>query len=281
MTEAPPIILVFAGNDPSAGTGLAADILTLSSLGCHPLPVVTALTVQDTAGTEDSLVMEADWVSDQARFLLEDMQITAIKAGMLGSMENLTVLAEIAADYPDIPLILDPIFAIGSSDDYADEEMIGAMRELLLPHTTVLTLNSLEARRLASDDPDEQDGMTVDEAALRIRQFGPEYVLVSGTHEHTPNVTNALFGRSGRLRVDSWERLPGSYHGAGSTLASALAAFIANGMEIPQAAREAQEYTWHALKNAYRPGMGQLVPDRLFWARGKADQEPDQEKTEP
>jgi len=186
------------------------------------------------------------------------------------------VLAEIAADYPDIPLILDPSLPQGGSDEYADEEMIGAMRELLLPHTTVLTANGLEIRRLASDDQDEQDSMTMDEAALRVRQFGVEYVLVSGTHEHTPNVSNALFGRSGRMRLDSWERLPGSYHGAGGTVSSAVAAFMANGMEVSQAVREAQEYTWHALKNAYRPGMGQFIPDRLFWARGKgeAGQEP-------
>lgn len=273
MNPAPPIVLVFAANDPSAGGGLAADILTLSSLGCHPLPVLTAVTVQDTAGTEDFLAMEADMVSDQARFVLEDMQIAAIKVGALGSLENLTVVAEIAADYPDIPLILEPVFTTAGSDEYADEEMIGAVREMLLPHTTVLVVSSLAARRLATDEPDEQDGMSMDEAALRIRQFGCEFVLVTGTHEQTPTINNALFNRSGRARQDSWERLPGSFHGAGTTLSSAVAAFIANGMDIPQAAREAQDYTWNALKHAYRPGMGQSVPDRLFWARPKPEDE--------
>ncbi|MGQ5522253.1 bifunctional hydroxymethylpyrimidine kinase/phosphomethylpyrimidine kinase [Chitinimonas sp. PSY-7] len=275
MNPAPPIVLVFAANDPSAGGGLAADILTLSSLGCHPLPVITAVTVQDTAGTEDFLAIEADMVSDQARFLLEDMQITAIKVGVVGSLENLTVVAEIAADYPDIPLILDPVLTTGGSDDFADEEMIGAIRELLLPHTTILTINSLEARHLATDDPDEQDDMTMDEAALRIRQFGTEYVLVTGTHEKTSTVNNALFNRSGRVRLDSWERLSGSYHGAGTTLSAAFAAFVANGMDIPQAAREAEDYAWQTLQNAYRPGMGQQIPDRLFWARPKPEDEKD------
>lgn len=273
MNPAPPIVLVFAANDPSAGGGLAADILTLSSLGCHPLPVLTAVTVQDTAGTEDFLAMEADMVSDQARFVLEDMQIAAIKVGALGSLENLTVVAEIAADYPDIPLILEPVFTTAGSDEYADEEMIGAVREMLLPHTTVLVVSSLAARRLATDEPDEQDGMSMDEAALRIRQFGCEFVLVTGTHEQTPTINNGLFNRSGRARQDSWERRPGSFHGAGTTLSSAVAAFIANGMDIPQAAREAQDYTWNALKHAYRPGMGQSVPDRLFWARPKPEDE--------
>ncbi|QNM96554.1 bifunctional hydroxymethylpyrimidine kinase/phosphomethylpyrimidine kinase [Chitinimonas koreensis] len=281
MTQTPPIVLVFAGNDPSAGAGLAADILTLSALGCHPLPVVTAVTVQDTAGMEDFQVVEADWVSDQARLLLEDMPVAAIKVGVLGSVENLTVVAEIAADYPDIPLILDPVFATGGGDEFASEELIAAMRELLLPHTTVLTPNSLEARRLASDDADEQEGLTPDEAALRIRQFGPEFVLVTGTHENTPTVNNVLYNRSGRVRADSWERLPHSYHGSGCTLASALAAFLANGMEMSQAAREAQEFTYHALKNAYRPGMGQMIPDRMFWARGSGEDSKDEGEGEP
>jgi len=268
MNDTPPIVLVFAGNDPSAGAGLAADLLTFASLGCHALPVVTALTVQDTAGMEDFTAVDPDIVSDQARFVLEDMQVAAIKVGVIGSIENLAVIAEIAADYPDVPLILDPVLTTGGGDEFATDELINAMRELLLPHTTVLTPNSVEARRLATDDSDEQEGMTSDEAALRLRQFGPEYVLVTGTHENTPNVANALFNRSGRVRVDTWDRLPGSFHGSGCTLASALTALIACGMDIPTAAKEAQEYTYQTLKHAFRPGMGQFIPDRMFWARG-------------
>jgi hydroxymethylpyrimidine/phosphomethylpyrimidine kinase len=276
MKQSPPIVLVFAGNDPSGGAGLSADILTLSALGCHALPVVTAITVQDTAGMEEFQPVDPDLVSDQARFVLEDMQIAAIKVGVIGSLENLTVIAEIAADYPDIPLILDPVFATGGGDEFATEDMVSAMRELLLPHTTVVTPNSLEARKLASDDVDEQEAMMADEAALHIRKFGPEFVLVTGTHENTPNVMNSLYNRSGRVRIDNWERLPGSYHGSGCTLASAVAAFIANGMDIPAAVREAQEYTWQTLKHAYRPGMGQHLPDRMFWARqGNEDADKD------
>ncbi|MFC4160518.1 bifunctional hydroxymethylpyrimidine kinase/phosphomethylpyrimidine kinase [Chitinimonas lacunae] len=271
MNETPPIVLVFAGNDPSGGAGLSADLAALGALGCHGLPVVTALTVQDTAGMEDFLAIDAEMVSDQARFVLEDMQIAAIKVGVVGSVENLTVIAEIAADYPEVPLIVDPVFATGGGDEFASDDLISAMRELLLPHTLILTPNSLEARRLASDDPDEQETMSIDEAALGILRFGCEHVLVTGTHENTLQVTNMLFGRGGRLRVDTWERLPHSYHGSGCTLASALAALLANGMELPQAVREAQAYTYQTLLNAYRPGMGQHLPDRLYWMRGEED----------
>ena len=105
MRAKPPVVLVFAGNDPSGGAGLAADILTLSSLGCHVLPVVTAITVQDTAGVQDFLPIEAEWLDDQARMVLEDMHVDAIKIGMVGSVENLAVIAGIASDYPQIPVI--------------------------------------------------------------------------------------------------------------------------------------------------------------------------------
>jgi len=92
-------------------------------------------------------------------------------------------------------------------------------------------------------------------------------VLITGTHENTTKVINTLYGESGVIRADEWERLPGSYHGSGCTLASAIAATLANGLDIPDAVREAQEYTWQTLAAGFRPGMGQSIPDRFFWAR--------------
>jgi hydroxymethylpyrimidine/phosphomethylpyrimidine kinase len=97
-------------------------------------------------------------------------------------------------------------------------------------------------------------------------------VLVTGTHENTPQVINALYGQNGVVRSDTWQRLPGSYHGSGCTLASAIAATIANGLEVSDAVKDAQEYTWQTLKSAFRPGMGQHIPDRLFWARDEEQQ---------
>ena len=273
MIATPPLVLVFAGNDPSGGAGLTADTLTLASLGCHALPIITALTVQDTAGMQDIMAIEPDWLHDQARHILEDMQIDAIKVGMLGSVENLAVIAEIAADYPDIPLVLDPVFSAGGGDDFSTEELISAMRELLLPHTLIITPNSIEARRLGSDDPDEQEDLPLDAAASRLLECGTEYVLITGTHENTPKVVNTLFSRNGRVRADNWDRLPGSYHGSGATLAAAIAGALASGAEISAAVRDAQEYTYQALTNAFRPGMGQFIPDRMFWARPGEDEE--------
>lgn len=263
----PPIVMVFAASDPSGGAGLQADIMTLSSMGCHPLSVVTALTVQDSAGVEDVLAIDADWVADQARALLEDMSVSAFKVGMLGSVENIAAIAEIISDYPDIPLVLDPVLSSGRGDELASEDMIAALRELLLPQTTLLTPNSIEARRLALDESNEEDDPDLAECARRLVGAGAEYVLITGTHEHTPQVVNSLYGENGLIRADAWERLPGSYHGSGCTLASAIAANLANGQDIAEAVRDAQDYTWQALENGFRPGMGQYLPDRFFWAR--------------
>lgn len=267
MSEAPPIVLVFAATDPSGGAGIQADVLTLSSMGCHPLSVVTAVTIQDTMGVEDLLPIDAEWIADQARCVLEDVAVGAFKIGLLGSVEAISAIAEVVSDYPDIPLVLDPVLASGRGDELASDSIIAAMRELLIPQTTILTPNSLEARALAQDDSDENDNPDLDESARRLIGLGCEYVLVTGTHENTAQVINTLYGEQGVVRRDAWERLPGSYHGSGCTLASAVAATIANGLEVPEAVRDAQDYTWQALKCAYRTGMGQLIPDRLFWAR--------------
>ena len=265
----PPLVLTFAASDPSGGAGMQADLLTLASMGCHPLSVITAITVQDSAGVEGLLAIDADWVADQARCLLEDMPVDAFKIGVLGSVENIAAIAEIVSDYPDIPLILDPVLASGRGDELANDDMTHALRELLLPQTTIVTPNSIEVRRLAEAEEDEE--LTLAQCAARLIETGCEFVLVTGTHENTPQVVNTLYSKSGVVRSDTWPRLPGSFHGSGCTLASAIAAMLANGLDLPEAVREAQDYTWQTLKKAYRPGMGQFLPDRLFWAREESE----------
>jgi hydroxymethylpyrimidine/phosphomethylpyrimidine kinase len=268
--------MTFAATDPSSGAGLQADVLTLASIGCHPLSVVTAITVQDTLGVDNVMVFDADWVNEQARTILEDMHVSAFKLGMLGSVENIAVIAEIMADYPDTPLLIDPILSSGRGDELANEEMQAAMIDLLFPQATLITPNSLEARRLAfgddADDADEIENTSLDESAQRLLSMGCEYVLITGTHERSTEVVNTLYGEKGLIKSYSWERLPGSYHGSGCTLTSAIAACIAHGLTIEEAVAEAQEYTWQTLKAAFRPGMGQYIPDRMFWARDEEDE---------
>ena len=265
--SSPPIVLAFAAADPTGGAGIQADLLTLAAMGCHALSVITAITVQDTAGVENLQAIDSDWVVDQARLVLEDMPVAAFKVGVIGSIENITAIAEVVSDYPDVPLIFDPVLASGRGDELATEDMIATMRELLLPQTTILTPNSREARRLALADGEDDDEMALAGAAEKLIGLGCEYVLITGTHENTPQVVNTLYGTEGVVRSDSWERLPETYHGSGCTLSAAIAATLANGLELADAVREAQEYTWQTLNAAFRPGMGQYIPDRFFWAK--------------
>ena len=264
----PPVVMTFAASDPTCGAGLQADLLTIAAHGCQPLTVVTALTVQDTAGVEDLMPMDGDWVTDQARTLLEDMPVAAFKLGLLGSVEAIAAVAEILSDYPDIPVVFDPVLASGRGDAFADEDTVGAMIELLLPLTDILTPNSLEARRLAQElDSTANAALNLSECARQLIAAGCAHVLVTGTHEHSQRVVNTLYGSHGPMRHDDWERLPGSYHGSGCTLASAIAANLAWGQTLPEAVKAAQGYTWHSLASGFRPGMGQHVPNRL-WRTG-------------
>lgn len=263
---APPLVLSFAASDPSGGAGIQADLLTIASMGCHPLSVITAITVQDTARVDEVLAVDAEWVADQARMLLEDVPVAAFKLGMMGGAESIAVIAEILADYPDIPVVLDPVLASGGGDELASDDTIAAMRDLLIPQTTVITPNSHEARRLALFESDEDD-LDLPACARHLTGLGCEYVLITGTHEATPRVLNSLYDADGHVQTDAWDRLLGSYHGSGCTLASAIAATLAYGHEVSQAVRDAQNFTYEALKAAFRPGMGQYIPERFFWAQ--------------
>jgi hydroxymethylpyrimidine/phosphomethylpyrimidine kinase len=273
MTSAsttPPLVLVFAASDPSSGAGVQADMLTLASLGCHPLTAITALTVQDTVGVQSVQPVSAELLEQQARTLLEDMPVAAFKIGVLGSVENILAISEIVSDYPETPLILDPVLASGRGDELSGDNMIAAMRDMLLPQTTIITPNSLEVRRLAESDEDDSEP-SLETCAGRLLELGTQYVLVTGTHENTLQVVNTLYGPDGIVRRDRWERLPGSYHGSGCTLASAIAGAIAGGASIEDAVRDAQDYTWQTLKNGFHAGMGQMIPDRFFWARSEEE----------
>lgn len=279
IIKAPPAVLTFAATDPSGGAGIQADILTLSSMGCHPLSVITAITVQNTSGVEAISPLDADLVADQARAILEDIPVAAFKIGVLGSAENVAAVAEIVSDYPEIPLILDPVLASGRGDEFANDDILSAIKELLIPQCTVITPNTPELRRLILED--EEESISIAVLSMRLIEMGCEYVLVTGTHEPTADVINTLFFEKGIVRSDTWQRLPASYHGSGCTLASALAATIARGLDISEAVREAQEYTWQAIKFGFRPGMGQFVPDRLFWARDDENDDDVARETDP
>ncbi len=258
MSKNRPIVLSFSGHDPSGGAGIQADIETLVSHQCHPCSVITALTEQDSRNVKKLIPQKPQDIIDQARTVLNDFPVKAIKIGLIGHYETASAIQSILIQNPHIPVILDPVLTAGGGTSLSNSQLIKSIVELLLPHTAVLTPNSEEARILANQSDLSDCGQ-----ALVIK--GCDYVLITGTHEQSATVDNQLFQANSKTETFSWDRLSKEYHGSGCTLASAIAGLIAHGLDPFTAISEAQDYTWNALADAYHPGKGQFNPNRLFW----------------
>lgn len=256
----PPVVMVFAGHDPCGGAGIQADIETLTSLGCHPCTVITALTAQDTHSVKDFQPVSPTFLIEQARAVLEDIKVDAFKIGMTASVETVEAIHTLLQDYAGIPVVFDPVLAGGGGGALARDGLIEAITDLLIPDCTLVTPNSLEAKSLCA----EADSL--DACAQKLMGLGCDYVLITGGHENGLDIVNRLWGHRKLLEEFRQSRLPGEFHGTGCTLASALAAYIAHGSTVHGAVRDAQAYTAKAVQHSRRLGMGQLIPDRLSWS---------------
>ena len=257
----PPVVLSIAGSDPSAGAGLQADLLTLASLGVHGCTAVTALTVQDSVNVRAYTLVNPENTVAQARAVLEDMSAQVIKIGMLGSAAMVAAVSALLADYPQIPVVLDPVLAAGGGTALAEAGLREALVAQLLPQVTVMTPNGPEALALsgAGDLPT---------AGARLNRQGAEWVLISGGHGEGAELENTLFHGETLQRTFRQPRLPHRYHGSGCTLAAALAAGLALNLAMEEAVGRALDFTHACLVHAYPLGKGQYFPDRFFWARG-------------
>ncbi len=258
-----PVVLTFGGSDPTGGAGTQADVEAIASMGCHAAPVTTALTVQDTTNLMAFVPHDAELVMQQARAVLEDIPISAIKIGFTGSVEIIQTIHSLLTDYPQLPVVVDPIISAGGGRAMTDDGMISAMNTLLVPQSVVITPNTHEARRLAPQ-ADSQDA-----SAMALLEQGADHVLITGTHLNSIDVINILYGNNRKLERFTWKRLEGSYHGSGCTLAASISALLAQGHQTLPAVRKAQEYTWKTLRYGYRVGMGQYLPNRFFWVKSE------------
>ena len=256
-----PTVLCLAGLDPTGGAGLQADIESIVAMGGHPLPVATALTAQDTHDLKAVMPVDPRHVTAQARTVLADVPIGAVKIGLLGSVGIVDALLDVLAGCEGVPVVLDPIGQAGGGASLADDALMSAIVSRLVPRTTVLTPNAHEARRLAPG------AGTLAAAAERLMAQGCRYVLVTGADEPTPHVVNRFYGDRRLIETFGWPRVEGVFHGSGCTLASAVAAGLARGASPLAAVIEAQQFTHDAVSNGYRIGAGQCVPDRLYRSR--------------
>ena len=267
MQQNYPKILTFAASDPSGGAGIQADIMTQTSLGCFPLSVITALTVQNTQGVKTIQSVTASLVDHQARTLLDESEIDAIKCGVLGDIENIKVIAKIISDYPKIPVVIDPIIASGRGDSLITDEGLEMMIRLLFPVAEIITPNINEGSLIITKnlfDEIKEDQFFIGKSLL---EFGPKNILLTAAdHDlNSAKVKNILFNHSGSTVTYEYQRLLLKYHGSGCTLSSSIAAFIALGMTTEGAVAEAQDFTWQTLKYGLKNGRGQLIPNRFYW----------------
>lgn len=268
QNQTSPLVLTFGVSDPVGALGIQADLAAFAALGCHGLSVATGLLIADTARVEDALELDPDWVVDQARVVLEDMTVAAFKVGALVSIEQASAIAEIVSDYPDVPLILDPFLSSLPDSGLADDDMLMAIRQILVPQASVLLLSQVELARMAETwrEGGGDDMLAADVAELT--DMGCGFVLVTGTGTSGSGagatISNTLFDENGVVGTFSWQHLPGPFIGAGSTMSAALAALMARHGDTALAVQAAQEYTAGALAHAQRFGMGKLVPNKFF-----------------
>ena len=272
-------VMTFNANDPSGAGGLTADIAAITSAGAHPLAVVTGAYVRDTTEIFDHFAFDEEAVADQARSALEDMPVTAIKVGFVGSPENISTIAEIASDYADVPLVA-YMPSLSWWDESEIDSYLDAFRELMLPQTTVLVGNHSSLWRwLLPDWPGERNPSARD-IAKAAADLGVPYTLVTGIPLPDQFIENVLATPQAVLYSEKFERFEAVFAGAGETLSAALCALLANGHDLQAATAEALTYLDHSLEAGFHPGMGHIVPDRLFWAQSDDDAEESDDEAE-
>ena len=265
-------VLVFNANDPSGAGGLTGDVLAMGSVGAHTLPVVTGSYARDTSGIHDFFPFDEEAVSEQARTIAEDVPVQVIKVGFAGSPENLAVIAEIADDYEGVPVVA-YMPNLSWWDDNRIDDYLDAFRELLLPQTSVLIGHHSTLRRWLLPEWEGERNPSPRDIARAASEMGVPYTLVTGVPLPDQYIDNVLATPETVVAHEKFERIEAVFAGAGDTLSSALAALLATGMDLPEASREALAYLDRCLDEGFRPGMGQVVPDRLFWAQPEGETE--------
>jgi hydroxymethylpyrimidine/phosphomethylpyrimidine kinase len=266
----PACVMVFNANDPSGAGGLGGDVATVAAMGAHALPVVTGVLMRDTAEVFDHHPLDEDAVIEQARTILEDVTVAAFKVGFLGSADTVAAVAEILSDYSDIPLV-----AYMPDLSWLDEDQLQpyleAWRELILPAAEVLVGNHKTLTDFLLPEWDNERPASPRELAVAAGERGTRCVLVSGVmlppKGKEQYIDNVLATPQGAVTGEKFLMFETSFVGAGDTLGAALAALLAIGSELHDAVAEALAFLDQSLDAGFRPGMGNVVPDRFFWAQ--------------
>lgn len=273
---APACVMSFNASDASGAGGCAGDVATIAAMGAHALPVLTSVVMRDSAEVFDQHALEPEVLAEQARTILEDVTIAAWKVGFLGNAENISTVAEILSDYPDVPLVA-YMPNLGWMDDDDQQTYFDAFRELVLPAAEVLVGNQKTLTDFLLPDWDSERTPSARELAVAAGEHGTRYVLVTGVMLPSKGkdqwIDNVLASPQGAITGEKFELFETGFVGAGDTLSAALAALLASGAELSAAVGEALQFLDQSLDAGFRPGMGNVVPDRFFWALPPAEGE--------
>ena len=267
---APACIMSFNASDATGAGGSAGDVATIAAMGAHALPVVASIVMRDTAEVFDHHAIDPEVIAEQARSILEDVTISAWKVGFLGSAEGVSVVAEILSDYPDVPLVAYmPNLSWFEDDD--QQAYLDAFRELVLPQTEVLVGSHQTLTDFLLPEWDSERPASARELAVAAGDHGTRFVLVTSMMVPASKTAdsfmdNVLASPQGAITGEKFERFDASFVGAGDTLSAALAALLGAGAELHAAVGEALAFLDQALDAGFRPGMGNVIPDRFFWA---------------
>lgn len=252
-----PVVMSLSSNDPTGGSGIAASIETLASLGCHCLPIVSSVSVRDTKEFKDSQITPASILIEQVRAILEDISVNLISIGDLASISNVEAVHTILRDYPELPVVLHPDISQQNNRD----NLANVLTTLLLPQADIVVLSKNDVWALAPGAD------TLAAGAQELMEHGCSNFLLTDSCNADSQVYNHWFSAHSSVQTYTWDRLPNSFHGARSTLAAALSAYLAHELSLAESILQAQQFTWQALQNGRRIGMGKWLPDRMHWCK--------------
>jgi hydroxymethylpyrimidine/phosphomethylpyrimidine kinase len=264
------IALTIAGSDSSGGAGIQADLKTFSALGVYGASAITALTAQNTLGVEAVHAVPPDFIGKQIEAVARDLDVGAVKIGMLATSAIIEAVAEGLRSFPGVPVVLDPVMVAASGDPLLDEDAVETLRAILVPHATLITPNLPEAAKLlgATQARNEREMSAQAEALQRL---GAQAVLIKGGHAEGDKAVDILVDAEGVLRLEAPRVATRNTHGTGCTLSSAIAAELAKGASLREAVVAAKAYVTAAIEVADQlrigAGRGPVHHFHALWPR--------------
>jgi hydroxymethylpyrimidine/phosphomethylpyrimidine kinase len=270
MSQSPPIALTIAGSDPSGGAGIQADLKTFSAFGVYGASVITALTAQNTVGVTGAMTVPAPFIAEQFNAVASDLAIDAVKTGMLGDSATVHIVADLLRAAKLKAVVVDPVMVATSGDRLLDVHAVQAVRDVLIPLATIITPNIPEAAALLQTSSAMSVRDMVDQGR-RLLHFGCGAVLLKGGHGDGDQAVDVLVTGSGAFEFADPRIVSNNTHGTGCTLAAAITAGLAQGIELADAVGRAKAFVWQAIASSaqWQVGKGHGPVDHLFNVRKK------------